>query len=56
MRISLVQVASPAEETMPDRIDRVGGLVTAAASADLVVLPELWAPGYFAFDQYEGAS
>lgn len=38
---------------MTERIERVGGAVREAGeSADLVVLPELWAPGYFAFDRY----
>jgi predicted amidohydrolase len=52
MRIALVQVASPAAEPVAERFDRVAGLVRSAASADLVVLPELWATGYFAFDDY----
>ncbi|WP_431911805.1 carbon-nitrogen family hydrolase [Micromonospora carbonacea] len=52
MRVSLVQVASPANESVAARRERVGQLVAAATDADLVVLPELWAPGYFAFDRY----
>ncbi|MCW5253013.1 carbon-nitrogen family hydrolase [Streptomyces sp. SHP 1-2] len=54
MRVALLQIASPPEEAMADRVGRVGGMVGAAASdgAELIVLPELWAPGYFAFDQY----
>jgi predicted amidohydrolase len=27
-------------------------MVSAAAGADLIVLPELWGPGYFSFDRY----
>lgn len=52
MRVSLVQVASPPTEPVAARRERVGQLVADAAGADLVVLPELWAPGYFAFDRY----
>jgi predicted amidohydrolase len=49
----LVQVASPPAEPVEARRDRVGALVVdGARGADLVVLPELWAPGYFAFDHY----
>lgn len=48
----MVQVASPPEESIAQRRERVGRMVTHARGADLVVLPELWAPGYFAFDRY----
>lgn len=52
VRIALVQVASPPQESPSARRERVGRLVDGAAGADLVVLPELWAAGYFAFDAY----
>ncbi|RKN37021.1 nitrilase-related carbon-nitrogen hydrolase [Streptomyces hoynatensis] len=52
MRIALVQVASPPEEPPAARRERVGRMVAGARGADLVVLPELWAAGYFAFDSY----
>ncbi|MCR6487895.1 carbon-nitrogen family hydrolase [Amycolatopsis sp. OK19-0408] len=53
MRVALVQLESPADEPAADRRTRVGELARSAAGADLVVLPELWAVGYFAFDAYE---
>lgn len=52
MQVALVQVASPPEEPLARRLDRVGRLCTDADGADLVVLPELWASGFFAFDEY----
>ncbi|NIH83273.1 carbon-nitrogen family hydrolase [Amycolatopsis granulosa] len=52
MRIAMVQLASPPEESPEDRRVRAGSLVAQARGADLVVLPELWAAGYFAFDRY----
>ncbi|WP_121007265.1 carbon-nitrogen family hydrolase [Saccharothrix australiensis] len=52
MRVALVQVASPAEEGVARRRERVGRMVRDARGADLVVLPELWAAGYFSFDAY----
>lgn len=52
MRVALVQVASPADETAQERRERVAALVRQARSADLVVLPELWPTGYFAFEGY----
>jgi predicted amidohydrolase len=54
VEIALVQVASPPQEPVTERIERVGALVRSQAhGADLVVLPELWSAGYFAFDEYE---
>lgn len=44
----MVQVASPPEESVERRRQRVGQMVAEARGADLIVLPELWAPGYFA--------
>lgn len=53
MQIALVQVASPATETVDDRRRRVADLIrSSAGGADLIVLPELWGVGYFAFDRY----
>ena len=40
-------------EPQKARIDRAVSLVRAQAGADLVVLPELWVPGAFAFGGYE---
>ncbi|MFI6345939.1 carbon-nitrogen family hydrolase [Streptomyces sp. NPDC050560] len=55
MRIALIQIASPADEPSANRRARAESLVREAArgGGDLVVLPELWAAGYFAFDSYE---
>lgn len=51
--VSVVQVASPPDETPERRRARVSELVRAQAyGSDLVVLPELWANGYFEFDAY----
>ncbi|SOD60397.1 Predicted amidohydrolase [Streptomyces zhaozhouensis] len=58
MRIALIQIASPAAEPPAERCDRAAELVAEAArgGADLVVLPELWSVGYFAFDSYAGGA
>jgi predicted amidohydrolase len=54
--VALVQVASPRSESVPARRARVDALVRAGVSeargVELVVLPELWAAGYFSFDEY----
>lgn len=52
MRIAQIQVASPDAESVAARRQRVATIVAAAAGADLITLPELWAPGYFSFDHY----
>ncbi|MEV7908685.1 nitrilase-related carbon-nitrogen hydrolase [Streptomyces anulatus] len=52
MKIATLQVAGPREESPSARRSRVGRMPTAARGADLVVPPEPWAVGYFAFDAY----
>jgi predicted amidohydrolase len=52
LKVALLQVASPADEAVAARRDRVAHIVADAKGADLVVLPELWPSGYFAFDSY----
>ncbi len=47
--IRVLQVAYGDEESVGERIARVAGLVRQQRGADLVVLPELWAHGGFAF-------
>lgn len=51
-RVALVQVASPPAEAQLDRIERVAHLLRGHRDVDLFVLPELWSPGYFAFNEY----
>ncbi len=49
VRIHLLQVAYGDDEPVTDRVKRVADLVAAQQGADLVVLPELWAPGGFSY-------
>ena len=49
MRICVLQVAYGDGEPVAARVERVAALVAAQRGADLVVLPELWAPGGFAY-------
>lgn len=49
MRVRAVQVTTDLTEPVAERVERVAGLVRAQRGADLVVLPELWAAGGFAF-------
>lgn len=53
MRASLVQISVEPDETVDSRRRRVASLVRAQRGADLVVLPELWPVGAFAYQQFE---
>lgn len=56
--VSAVQLESLEGLDLAGALAVVAGRVGAAAEAgaEVVVLPEIWTPGYFAFDQYEAAS
>lgn len=58
MRVSLIQLAVSDTETPAERRERSARLVAAErdAGADLVVLPELWEVGGFAYDKWEDAA
>ncbi|WP_030543603.1 carbon-nitrogen family hydrolase [Streptomyces albus] len=53
MRASLLQIAVNSDETVEARRERVAALVREQAGSDLVVLPELWPTGAFAYDLFE---
>jgi predicted amidohydrolase len=53
VRVALLQLRIDDSEPASARIARVVALVEAQAGADLVVLPELWVPGAFAYRGYE---
>lgn len=52
-RVACVQVEWRQGETRDERVARVLAAVEGVQGADLVVLPELWATGYFHFDLYD---
>ncbi|MGW0879225.1 carbon-nitrogen family hydrolase [Streptomyces sp. NPDC002671] len=52
MRASLIQIAVNEGESAADRRQRAAALVRAQAGADLVVLPELWTTGAFAYEEF----
>ncbi|NEA46573.1 carbon-nitrogen family hydrolase [Streptomyces sp. SID10815] len=56
MRASLIQIAVDEGESVESRRRRVAALVREQAGADLVVLPELWTTGAFAFDAFQAAA
>lgn len=52
MRASLLQIDVKPDEPVESRRARVADMVRAQRSADLVVLPELWPVGAFAFEDF----
>ncbi|MFI6933697.1 carbon-nitrogen family hydrolase [Streptomyces sp. NPDC050287] len=52
MRASLIQIAVDEGESVESRRRRVAALVREQAGSDLVVLPELWTTGAFAFEEF----
>lgn len=53
MRASLIQIAVEPDESVEARRERAASLVVAERGADLVVLPELWPVGAFAYTVFE---
>lgn len=59
MRVALFQIASPDDESVTARLHRVDAAIgreSGLRAVDLLVLPELWNVGYFAFDDYPAMS
>ncbi|TDT35339.1 putative amidohydrolase [Streptomyces sp. BK208] len=56
MRASLIQIAVNEDEQVEARRLRAAALVREQAGADLVVLPELWTTGAFAFEEFDAAA
>ncbi|MFJ3339185.1 carbon-nitrogen family hydrolase [Streptomyces sp. NPDC086766] len=52
MRIHVLQVAYGDTEPVAERVERVAELVRRQRGADVVVLPELWAHGGFAYTEW----
>ena len=53
MRIAVIQLGYDDREPVVERVTRVAGLVREQAGHDLVVLPELWAPGGFSYKKWD---
>lgn len=52
MRASLIQIAVDPDESVNSRRERAASLVRQQRGADLVVLPELWPVGAFAYESF----
>ncbi|MGH8889399.1 MAG: carbon-nitrogen family hydrolase [Acidothermaceae bacterium] len=56
MRIAAIQLRVDDSEPQAERISRVGAMVREQRGVDLVVLPELWVPGAFAYHGFESSA
>jgi predicted amidohydrolase len=56
VRAAIVQLRVDDAENAADRVTRVAGIVRAQTGVDLVVLPELWVPGAFAYSSFEASA
>ncbi|MDC0384706.1 DUF2848 family protein [bacterium] len=54
--VSLIQLHAQTPEQPGDAIDFVQQRVDEVSDPDLIVLPEIWYPGYFRFDDYARAA
>jgi len=52
MKVASIQVEIRDNETKEERIKRVGQQLDDLETFDLIILPEIWATGYFSFDNY----
>ena len=55
MHVTLIQTEIDGSLPLAERVAGVAEQI-AACTGDLVLLPELWATGYFAFDDYAGTA
>ncbi len=56
MKVAILQIGFRDEDDKAIRVARVEQLIDSVSDADLVLLPEIWNIGYFAFDRYAAES
>lgn len=56
MKVASVQVEIKDDESKAQRIRRVESMLDELEGYDLLVLPEIWATGYFSFERYQEES
>lgn len=52
MKAASIQLEIKDSETKEQRITRVDAMLDQLGGSDLILLPEIWATGYFSFDRY----
>ncbi|MHB1405578.1 MAG: carbon-nitrogen family hydrolase [Desulfitobacteriaceae bacterium] len=56
MRVSSIQFEIKDSESKEQRLERMARMLDSCRGSELIVLPEIWNTGYFAFDRYEAES
>jgi predicted amidohydrolase len=56
MRVHVLQLSYGDDESLAARVERVVAMVLTQQGADLVVLPELWPNGGFAYESWEASA
>ncbi len=56
LRVAAVQLPSLEGKSLDDALEAVDKATAPLTGSDLVLLPEIWTPGYFAFDGYARAA
>jgi predicted amidohydrolase len=56
LKVGIIQLAIDDKENKQERLSRVGSIIDGLRGFDLIVLPELWNVGFFAFDDYKSSS
>ena len=52
-RVAIAQLPAFDDICVDEALARCAEVIGKHGSADLILLPEIWTPGYFAFDRYE---
>jgi predicted amidohydrolase len=52
IEVACVQLGPPQGESLAERLEQASAPAFGLSGVDLIVLPELWPTGYFAFDRY----
>ncbi|MCL5958883.1 MAG: carbon-nitrogen family hydrolase [Chloroflexi bacterium] len=56
MKVASIQLKVSDDNDKQGRLERAKALIDQVGSADLILLPEIWNVGFFAFDRYEEQS
>ena len=56
MKVGIIQLAIDDSKNKREKLNYVGQMIDGLRGTDLVVLPEVWNLGFFAFEEYRAQS